>query len=126
MIQKLQEYDYKTVHRASQHHCNEKGLSRRPNDVPEWMPGEEEDLRGPIPDFESFDTALLGAEHDVKSARSKKNDADEDGELVNRHDLLHFIVLREKSSVIIPEILSTLGTRYSSVHLLRCACSFSQ
>ena len=89
MIQKLQEYDYKIVHRAGQHHCKADGLSGRPNDVPEWMPGEEEDLRGPIPEFENFDTALLGAEQDVKSARSKKNDADEDGEFVNRHVRLH-------------------------------------
>ena len=89
MIQKLQEYDYKIVHRAGQHHCNADGLSRRPNDVPEWMPGEEEDLRGPIPEFENFDTALLDAEQDVKSARSKKNDANEDDEFVNRHVRLH-------------------------------------
>ena len=53
------------------------------------MPGEEEDLRGPIPEFENFDTALLGAEQDVKSTRSKKNDADEYGEFVNRHVRSH-------------------------------------
>ena len=124
MIQKLQEYDYKIVHRAGQHHCNADGLSRRPNDVPEWMPGEEEDLRGPIPEFENFDTAPLGAEKDVKSARSKKND--EDGEFVNRHVRSHIHrppreVVRYKTGDFI-----NAGDALVLCSSAACACSIPQ
>ena len=62
-------------------HCNADGLSRRPNDVPQWLPGEEETLRGPIPEFTEFDSALFEAERDLQAARNKareKNDLSED------------------------------------------------
>ena len=106
MIQKLQEYDYKIVHRARQHHCNADVLSRWPNDVPEWMPGEEEDLRGPIPEFENFDAALIEAEQDVKSARSNKNATEGDDGIMKRHVRLHIHrpprkVVRYKTGVFI-------------------------
>ena len=66
MIQKMQEYDYRIVHRPGEKHNNADGLSRRPNEKPEWKLGEEEELRGVIPQFETFDSALEGAEKDIK------------------------------------------------------------
>ena len=51
MVQKLQEYDYQIVHRPSDEHFYAGGLSRRPNDIPQWLPGEEDALRGPIPNL---------------------------------------------------------------------------
>ena len=66
MIQKMQEYDYRIVYRPGEKHNNANGLSRRPNEKPEWKIGEEEELRGVIPQFETFDSALEGAEDDIK------------------------------------------------------------
>ena len=66
MIQKKHEYDYRIVHRPGEKHNNADGLSRRPNEKPEWKIGEEEELRGVIPRFETFDSALEGAEDDIK------------------------------------------------------------
>ena len=66
MIQKMQEYDYRIVHRPGEKHNNADGLSRRPNEKPEWKIGEEEELRGVIPRFETFDSAFEGAEDDIK------------------------------------------------------------
>ena len=60
MIQKMQEYEYRIVHRPGEKHNNADGLSRRPNEKPEWKVGEEEELRGIIPRFEIFDIALEG------------------------------------------------------------------
>ena len=45
MIQKMQEYNYRIVHRPGEKHCNADGLSRRPNEKPEWKEGQEEELR---------------------------------------------------------------------------------
>ena len=53
MIQKMQEYYYRKVHRPGEKHCNADGLTRRPNEKPEWKEGEEEELRGHIPDFQT-------------------------------------------------------------------------
>ena len=81
MVQKLQEYDYQIVHRPGDNHCNADGLSRRPNDVPQWLPGDKETLRGPIAEFTEFDSALFEAERDLQAARTKareKNDLSED------------------------------------------------
>ena len=36
MIQKMQEYNNRIVHRPAEKHCNADGLSRRPNEKPEW------------------------------------------------------------------------------------------
>ena len=44
MIQKMQEYNYRIVHRPGEKHCNADGLSRRPNERPKWKEGEEEEL----------------------------------------------------------------------------------
>ena len=66
MIPKMQEYDYRIVDRPGEKHNNADGLSRRPNEKPEWKMGEEEELRGVIPRLETFDSALEGAENDIK------------------------------------------------------------
>ena len=62
----MQEYGYRIVHRPGEKHNNADGLSRRPNEKPEWKIGEEEEFRGAIPRFETFDIALEGAENDIK------------------------------------------------------------
>ena len=85
MVQKLQEYDYQIVHRPGDKHCNADGLSRRPNDVPQWLPGEEDALRGPIPEFTEFDSALFEAERDLRDARTKAREKLENSEDVARH-----------------------------------------
>ena len=85
MVQKLQEYDYQIVHRPGDKHCNADGLSRRPNDVPQWLPGEEDALRGPIPEFTEFDSALFEAERDLRAARTKAREKLERSEDVTRH-----------------------------------------
>ena len=36
LIQKMQEYNYRIVHRPGEKHCNSGGLSRRPNERPDW------------------------------------------------------------------------------------------
>ena len=76
MIQKMQEYNYRIVHRPAEKHCNADGLSRRPNEKPEWKEGEKEELRGQIPEFQTMEKALGGAQDDLNSGRSpkKKND----------------------------------------------------
>ena len=64
MIQKMQEYNYRIVHRPGEKHCNADGLSRRPNEKPEWKEGEEEELRGQVPEFQTMEKALGGAQED--------------------------------------------------------------
>ena len=66
MIQKMQEFDYRIVHRPREKYNNADGLSRRPNEKPEWKAGEEEELRGVILRIETFDIALEGAGNDIK------------------------------------------------------------
>ena len=44
MIQKMQEYIYRIVHRPGENFCNADGLNSRPNEKPEWKEGEEEEL----------------------------------------------------------------------------------
>ena len=85
MVQKLQEYDYQIVHRPGDKYCNADGLSRRPNDVPQWLPGEEDALRGPIPEFTEFDSALFEAERDLRAARTKAREKLENSADVARH-----------------------------------------
>ena len=87
MVQKLQEYDYQIVHRPGDKHCNADGLSRRPNDVPLWLPGEEETLRSPIPEFEftEFDSALFEAERDLQAASTKALETNDLSEDIARH-----------------------------------------
>ena len=72
MIQNVQEYNYQIVHRLGEKHCNADGLSRRPNEKPEWKEGEEEELRGQIPEFQTMETALGGAQEDLDSGSSSK------------------------------------------------------
>ena len=76
MIQKMQEYKYRTGHRPGEKQCNAEGLSRRPNEKPERKEGEEEELRGQIPQFQIMEKALGGAQEDLNSSSSskKKND----------------------------------------------------
>ena len=77
MIEKMQEYNYRIVHRPGEKHCNPDGLSRRPNEKPEWKGGEEEELRGQIAEFQTMEKALGGAQEDLNgsSSSNKKNDA---------------------------------------------------
>ena len=64
MIQKMQEYNYRIVHRPGEKHCNADGLSKRPNERPEWKEGEDEELRGQIPEFQTMEKALGCAKED--------------------------------------------------------------
>ena len=52
--------------------CNADGLSRRPNERPEWKEGEEEELRGQVPEFQTMEKALGGAQDDLNSGSSSK------------------------------------------------------
>ena len=76
LIQKRQKYNYRIAYRPGEKHCNADGLSRRPNEKPEWKGGEEEELRGQIPEFQTMEKALGGAQADLNSGSSskKKND----------------------------------------------------
>ena len=77
MIQKMQEHNYRIVHRPEEKHCNADGLSRRPNEKPEWKGGEEEELLGQIPEFQTMEKAPGGAQEDLNSSSSsKKKDTD--------------------------------------------------
>ena len=67
----MQEYNYRIVHRRGEKHCNADGLSRRPNEKPEWKDGEEE-LRGQIAEFQTMEKALGGAHEDINSGSSTK------------------------------------------------------
>ena len=62
MIQKMQEYNYRIVHRPGEKHCNADRLSKRPNEKPEWKEGEVEELRGQIPEFQAMERALDGVQ----------------------------------------------------------------
>ena len=77
MIQKMQEYNYRIVHRPGEKHYKADGLSRRPNEKPEWKEGEEEELRGQVPEFQTMEKALGGSQGDLNSGNSsKKKDTD--------------------------------------------------
>ena len=65
-IQNKQEYVYRIVHCPGQKQNNADGLSRRPNEKPEWKIGGEKELRGVSPQFETFAIGLEGAENDIK------------------------------------------------------------
>ena len=73
MTQKMQEYIYRIVHRPGEKHCNAHGLSRRPTEKPEWKEGEEDELRGQIPEFQTMEKALGAAQEDLNSGSSSKN-----------------------------------------------------
>ena len=72
MIQKMQKYNYRKVHRQGEKHCKADGLNRRPKEKPEWKEGEEEELRGQIPEFQTMEKALGGAQEDLDSGSSSK------------------------------------------------------
>ena len=76
MIQKMQEYNYRIVHRWGEKHCNTDGLSRRPNEKPEWKEREKEELRCQITEIQTMEKALEGAQEDLYSASSSKKNAD--------------------------------------------------
>ena len=92
MIQKMQEYNYRIVRRPGEKHCNADRLSRSPNEKPEWKEGEEEELRCQIPDFQTMEKALGGAQEDLKSGSSSKNKIDD----VIAHARVHIPILQEK------------------------------
>ena len=76
MIQKMQEYIYRIVHRPGEKHCNADGLSRSPSDKTEWKEGEEE-LRGQITEFQTMEKAFGCAQEVLNSGSpSKKKDTD--------------------------------------------------
>ena len=72
MIQKMQEYNYRIVHRPGEKHCIDDGLSRRPNRKPERKEGKEEELRCQIPEFQTIEKALGGAQEDLIGGSSSK------------------------------------------------------
>ena len=49
----------------------------RLNDVPQWLPGEEEAKRGPIYEFTEFDSASFEAEQDLQATRTKTREKKE-------------------------------------------------
>ena len=77
MIQKMQYYDYRIVHGPGEKHCNADGLSIRPNEKPERKEGEEEVLRGIIPEFQTMKKALGGAQEDLNSGIFSKKENDD-------------------------------------------------
>ena len=72
MFQKMQEYNYRIVRRPGEKQCNADGLKRRPNEKPEWKEVEEEELRGQIPEFQTMEKALGGAQDNLNSGGSSK------------------------------------------------------
>ena len=91
-IQKMQEYNYQKVHRPGEKHCNADGLSRRPNEKPEWKEGGEEELRSQYPEFQTMEKALCGAQQDLKGGSSAKKKIED----VIAHARMHIPILREK------------------------------
>ena len=51
----------KSADQAVDKYCNSDDLSKRPNDVSYSLPDEKEAFRGPIPEFNKFDSAILEA-----------------------------------------------------------------
>ena len=77
MIQMMQKCNYRIIHRPREKHCNADRLSRRPNEKPDWKDGEEEELRGQIPEFQTMEKALGGAQAVSNSGSySKRKDTD--------------------------------------------------
>ena len=72
MIQKMQEYNYQIARKTGEKHCDANGLSRRPNEKPERKEGEEEELRSQIPEIQTTEKALGGAQEDLNSGSSSK------------------------------------------------------
>ena len=77
MIHKKQKYNYRIVHRPEEKPSNADGLSRRLNENPEWKEGEEEELRGQIPEFQTMEKALGGAQEDLNGGSSSKKKMDD-------------------------------------------------
>ena len=73
----MQQYNYRKVHRPGEKHCNAGGLSRRSNEKPEWKEGEEEELRGQIPGFQTMEKAFGGAQEDLNGGSSAKKKIDD-------------------------------------------------
>ena len=73
----MQEYFYRIVHRPGGKHCNADGLSRKPNEKPDWKDGEQENLRGQFPEVQTLEKALGGAQKDLCSgSSSERKDAE--------------------------------------------------
>ena len=72
-----QEYIYRIVHRPREKHYNADALSRRPNEKPEWKEGEEQELRGQIPELQTMEKALGGAHEKLNSGTPSKKKIDD-------------------------------------------------
>ena len=58
MLQTLQVYKFKVIHRSGDKHGNADGLSRMSSDEPEWLPGEKEEPMGSCPEPLTMELAL--------------------------------------------------------------------
>ena len=68
------------LYTLQERNTNADGLSRRPNEKPEWQP-EEKELRGTIPQNQALNIALGDAENDIR----RQNDHVPKNEEVVRH-----------------------------------------
>ena len=55
----------KSADQAGDKYCNSDDLSKRPNDVSYSLPDEKEAFRGPLPEFNKFDSAILEAKRRI-------------------------------------------------------------
>ena len=71
MIQKMQDNGYRIVDRPGEKYNNADGLSRRPDENPEWKKGEEEELSGVVPQFETLTSPWKGHRMTSREGRTK-------------------------------------------------------
>ena len=72
MIQKIQEYNHRIVHRQRLKHCNADGLSNKPNEKPSGKGSEGEDLRSQVPEFQTMKKALGSTQEDLNTVVPQK------------------------------------------------------
>ena len=68
----MQGFNYRTVHRPAEKRCNTNELSRRPNEKLKSEASEQEELRCQIPDFQTMEKAIGGAQEDLTSGSSSE------------------------------------------------------